>query len=515
MPEKADAPAAAESAKPSGPQARAELHAARKAAKALRMAKSPGPGAYSPANASTLKATGKPTSSFTSKTKRLVESLSASAAGDPGSYDPYTLKDLASTSKKSFAKSFRSGSGGFGTRDKRELQIQLTGENTPGAGAYNGGDMMRNGMKGALAAMDTGEKMPSSAFKSKSKKDVSYHDEKVPGAGAYSPAWSAIEPVAHNPANGMKAKGQRFEKVKQVTGDMVGPGAYESHHERSLASDLKKSVSMASRANPGFGCLMPAHELPFLDDVQDAQDMPGPGAYESNKSTLNSRPGSGHASAFKSQTKRMVEGLGAAATGDPGSYDPYTNMELAKTSKKSFGRSNRAGMGDFGTRDKRELRLEVMGEKTPGPGAYNGDLMMKNGMKANLSAFDTSEKYPSSAFQSKSKKDVSYHDEKVPGPGQYAPKFDLVQPKLSQNPAHSMKAKGNRFKKNDAFERAQASEPGPGAYETEILRTGGRSALSAYDTGEMMPSAAFASDTIRGMPWPDASTGKVAAAAAS
>jgi len=138
------------------------------------MAKSPGPGAYSPANASTLKATGKPTSSFTSKTKRLVESLAASAAGDPGSYDPYTLKDLASTSKKSFAKSFRSGSGGFGTRDKRELQIQLTGENTPGAGAYNGGDMMRNGMKGALSAMDTGEKMPSSAFKSKSKKDVSY-----------------------------------------------------------------------------------------------------------------------------------------------------------------------------------------------------------------------------------------------------------------------------------------------------------------------------------------------------
>ena len=177
------------------------------------MAKSPGPGAYSPANASTLKATGKPTSSFTSKTKRLVESLGASAAGDPGSYDPYTLKDLASTSKKSFAKSFRSGSGGFGTRDKRELQIQLTGENTPGAGAYNGGDMMRNGMKGALAAMDTGEKMPSSAFKSKSAQREKSEDNKVPGAGAYSPSFTAIEKKPSNPANSMKAKASRFGKA--------------------------------------------------------------------------------------------------------------------------------------------------------------------------------------------------------------------------------------------------------------------------------------------------------------
>ena len=54
----------------------------------------------------------------------------------------------------------------------------------------------------------------------------------------------------------------------------------------------------------------------------------------------------------------------------------------------------------------------------------------------------------------------------------------------------------------EELERAQATEPGPGAYETEILRTGGRSALSAYDTGEMMPSAAFASDAIRDLPWP-------------
>jgi len=478
---------------------------ARKKSKDMRRSKSPGPGAYNPSFGS-KKGASMPTSSFTSKSKRMVEALGAVEAGDPGSYDPYTLQDLATTSKKSFAKSNRSGSGAFGTRNHRELQIETLGEKTPGPGQYDSDAMMRNGKKAALSALDSGEKMPSSAFKSKSAKDVKQQNEHVPGAGAYSPAWTSVEPAPTNPSRHMKAHGQRFESVKQVTDPMVGPGAYESHTEGSLANAVKKSVSKASRANPGFGTLMPAHELPFLDEVQDAQDMPGPGAYENAKSTLNTRDGSGHRSAFKSTSKRMVEGLGAIETGDPGSYDPYTNTELAATSKKSFGRSNRAGMGDFGTRDQRELRIDVMGEKTPGPGAYNGDVMMKDGKKANLSALDSGEKMPSSAFKSKSAKDVKQHNEHVPGAGAYTPQFNAIQPALAQNPAHSMKAKGNRFKSGDSFERAQADEPGPGAYETEILRTGGRSALSAYDTGEMMPSAAFASDAIRDLPWPSGNT---------
>jgi len=514
MPEEAaKVSATGDGGKPSGPQARMEAHLAKKKSKDMRRSKSPGPGAYSPAFA-TKKDLGKPSSAFTSKSKRMVEGLGASQSGDPGSYDPYTLQELATTSKKSFGKSFRSGSGGFGTRDQRELQIEVMGEKTPGPGAYNGGDMTRAGRKAALAAMDTGEKMPSSAFKSKTAKDVKQHNEMVPGAGAYSPAWTSIEPAPSNPSMHMKAHGQRFESIKQVTDPMVGPGAYESQKEGSMAELVKKSVSKASRANPGFGTLMPAHELPFLDEVQDAQDMPGPGAYENAKSTLNTRDGAGHASAFKSTSKRMVEGLGASQSGDPGSYDPYTSMELATTSKKSFGRSNRAGMGDFGTRDQRELQIEVMGEKTPGPGAYNGGDMLKNGMKAALSAMDTGEKMPSSAFKSKTSKDVKQHNEMVPGAGAYTPQFSATQPTLAQNPAHSMKAKGKRFQGADSFERAQAGEPGPGAYETEILRTGGRSALSAYDTGEMMPSAAFASDAIRDLPWPSTSKNGAAPTAA-
>ena len=68
---------------------------------------------------------------------------------------------------------------------------------------------------------------------------------------------------------------------------MVGPGSYESHLEGSLQVSVSKAVSKASRANPGFGTLTLAHDLPFVDAVQDAMDDPGPGAYEAPKSTLN------------------------------------------------------------------------------------------------------------------------------------------------------------------------------------------------------------------------------------
>lgn len=195
--------------------------------------------------------------------------------------------------------------------------------------------------------------------------------------------------------------------------------------------------------------------------------------------------------------------LSAAESGDPGSYDPFTTTDLASTSKKSFGRSNRAGMGDFGGTEKRELSIVIMGEATPGPGAYNGDTMLRSGKKAALSAMDTGEKMPSSSFKSTSSKTHKYPNQHVPGAGAYAPNHDFVMDSsMKQNSGAGMRGQGARFKGADSWERTQALEPGPGAYETEILRTGGKSNLSAWDTGELMPSASFASDTIRDMPWP-------------
>jgi len=293
--------------------------------------------------------------------------------------------------------------------------------------------------------------------------------------------------------------------IKQVTDAMVGPGAYESHLERSIQVSTSKAVSKASRANPGFGTLTLAHDLPFLDAVQDAMDDPGPGAYENNKSTLLST-GGGHKSAFKSGTNRGVAALGAAESGDPGSYDPYTVTDLASTSKKSFGKSNRSGQGDFGGKEKRELNIELMGEATPGPGAYNGDKMLRSGKSGELSALDTGERMPMSSFKSTSAQREKATNQHVPGAGAYTPNHAFVQDsRMAANSGAGMRGKGPRFVGANKLERDQSSEPGPGAYETEILRTGGKSALSAWDTGELMPAAAFASDTIREMPWPSTS----------
>ena len=486
-----------------GPEARIAAHAAKKKSKDNRRAGSPGPGAYSP-QLSTLKKGGTQAgSSFKSATKRGVDrNLGAQESGDPGSYDPYTLKELASTSKKSFAKSNRSGQGDFGGKAKRELNIEIMGEATPGPGAYTGDKMLRSGKKAALAAMDTGEMMPSSAFKSTTSKAMPYPNLHVPGAGAYTPMMTAIEPAPANPAMQMRAKGKRFESIKQVTDDTVGPGSYESHLEDSLQVSVAKAASKASRANPGFGTLTLAHDLPFLDAVQDAMDDPGPGAYENNKSTLNTSS-SGARSSFKSGSQRGLKELSAQESGDPGSYDPYTSTDLASTSKKSFGKSNRVGMGNFGGMDKRELKVEVMGESTPGPGAYNGDVMMRNGKVAALAALDTGEKMPMSSFKSTTAKDIPYENLHVPGPGAYSAKFEhLMDSRMMSNSGASMRGKGARFQGAGKLARDQDAEPGPGAYETEILRTGGRSNLSAWDTGELMPSAAFASDSIREMPWP-------------
>merc|ERR1719424_2292173 len=208
----------------------------------------------------------------------------------------------------------------------------------------------------------------------------------------------------------------------------------------------------------------------------------------------------GHSSAFKSGSQRGLKELGAMDMGDPGAYDPYTHGDLATTSKKSFGRSNRAGMGDFGGTEKRELSIEVMGESTPGPGAYNGDAMLRNGKKAALSAFDTGERMPSSSFKSTSVQREKQQNLHVPGAGAYTPQWTAIE-KSALNPANGMRSKGPRFSSADAWERAQKTEPGPGAYEIEYLRSGSKSSVSGVVGASQAKEVAFGTDSLRELPW--------------
>ena len=142
-----------------------------------------------------------------------------------------------------------------------------------------------------------------------------------------------------------------------------------------------------------------------------------------------------------------------------------------------------------------------MGEATPGPGAYSGDKMLRSGKRGELSALDTGERMPMSSFKSTSAQRAKTPNQHVPGAGAYTPAYSAIE-RNARNPANGMRAKGARFKGADTWERAQATEPGPGAYEIEFLRTGSKSSLSAvsqltHSKGE----TAFGTESLRELPW--------------
>ena len=233
--------------KHANPSVRAQEHAEKKRQFEARKVGTPGPGSYSPArpaSASSKKTSSAgSTASFASKSKRSDFTKVQEGQGDPGAYDPALIKNLAATSKKSASRNNRAGSGSFGSQQQRKIAIEIMGEATPGPGAYNGGDMLRSGKKAALSAFDTGEKMPSSSFHSKSAQREKQQNLHVPGAGAYTPNWSACEKNMLNSANGMKSRGPRFSGAdtwERAQRTEPGPGAYEIEY---LRSGSKSSVS--------------------------------------------------------------------------------------------------------------------------------------------------------------------------------------------------------------------------------------------------------------------------------
>ena len=270
----------------------------------------------------------------------------------------------------------------------------------------------------------------------------------------------------------------------------LGPGSRNPADRLKEHADKKRQFEARKAYTPGPGAYTP---------IKPNQTLNGNSSSNKTKGSL------GGSSSFASKTKRMnvTNSSGSIdASGDPGSYDPYTLKELAVTSKKSASKSMKAGAGSFGTRNGRRLNIELQGESTPGPGAYNGGAMMRSGKKAHLAALDSGEKMPSSSFKSKTVQRAKAHNEHVPGAGAYTPNHNPTQKTLAQNPAHSMKAKGKRFTQADSWERAQATEPGPGAYEIEYLRSGAKSSVAAPSRGTNGPKEiAFQSDALRELPW--------------
>ena len=214
---------------------------------------------------------------------------------------------------------------------------------------------------------------------------------------------------------------------------------------------------------------------------------PGPGSYQVRSDMAR---GGKESSAFKSGTNRLASE--ELEQGDPGAYDPHAHSDLAQTTKTSFGRSNQAGVGGFGSKSSRDAKLGVAsggGKDTPGPGSY----------KPKTAQSDTRQKMPSSAFRSSSTQRMKGHSEEVPGVGSYNPSLSAVEPSVG-NGAAGMRGTETRFKTEAS---STDDHLGPGAYDPATVASGmsatvkGNTKANASSGG----SAAFASDVTRDLPY--------------
>ncbi|KAL1498463.1 hypothetical protein AB1Y20_013788 [Prymnesium parvum] len=430
----------------------------------------PGPGSYSWSRSS-LNATNGHQSLFRSESHRLPSDEVES--GDPGAYDPHTYMSMGTTASRSFCRSGKAGRGGFGGSSAREMKMNLFGEGTPGPGQYDG----------KIPQQDSQRNSPSSAFRSSSPQRARPRGADTPGVGSYNPKPSWVEPSVVNASTGMSGHSRRFTEQKSETDADVGPGSYETHLNGSLSASIASRVSRASRSNAGFGTKSEGRGMPQAK----ALDVPGPGSYSWSRSSLNAT--NGHQSLFRSESHRLPSD--EVESGDPGAYDPHTYMSMGTTASRSFCRSGKAGRGGFGGSSAREMKMNLFGEGTPGPGQYDGRLPQDRNQMS----------LPSSAFRSRAAQRAQLRNTGTPGVGSYHPNSSALEPSVV-NAATGMRGHSRRFIEQKSETDAGV---GPGAYDPDMTVNGSNATLSGQiaqraKTGRS-GSAVFASDSVRVMPY--------------
>ena len=212
----------------------------------------PGPSAYNPEVAASKKTFNTKSKSGASAFGTLEKlgynakdgrNLVISTSGDPGAYTPNEKRELAYDAKKTFQAAYKNGKGAFGSTPssmtKREMQMDLLGGNddiTPGPDTYNV-DQATATDKIAMAAMSGKEKMPSSSFRSASRKGLKTAHSDQPGPGAYSPdpdaTYDAL-PGASMKSNLISKTGRDHylgamdisATMQNATSPITGPGSY-------------------------------------------------------------------------------------------------------------------------------------------------------------------------------------------------------------------------------------------------------------------------------------------------
>jgi hypothetical protein len=167
------------------------------------------------------------------------------------------------------------------------------------------------------------------------------------------------------------------------------------------------------------------------------------GEYEigRSKKPVNRKP----TAAFKDGMKK---GLELEQQGDPGAYDPYMNSDIVATSSFTHNKTQKP----FQATSTRDLAMQLYGEDSPGPGAYQA----AESAKKQYAAVDPN----ISVFRSGSLQRPK-DDTPVPGAGTYSPNMASVYANKRDSGA-SLRSAGGRFRVEQSM-----TEPGvgPGSYE--------------------------------------------------
>ena len=427
-------------------------------------------GAFAKAN----QVTGKSSAAFASKSTQR-SSMAAPNAADgpaPGAYDAGSARSMGAT--KTFNKSLRDGTGGFGSAAQRGNDLGPKNADAPGPGEYTYDATPRT----------KASSKPSAAFASTVKKDVQVQRGAASSGldyDAYANDGMGAKSLKsfNKSSGGTMGTSQRF---KADVKDAPGPGEYSDARPGAFEKSFTKSGAM----NAGFGGT--GARTTWLDQAANsaasnaASHLSYDGALAQTGAFAKANQVTGKSSAAfasKSTQRSSMAAPNAADGPAPGAYDAGSARSMGAT--KTFNKSLRDGTGGFGSAAQRGNDLGPKNADAPGPGEYTYDATPRT--KASSK--------PSAAFASTVKKDVQVQR------GAASSGLDYDAYANDGMGAKSLKS-FNRHVGTGSFGPRAARKtheiketPGPGDY------TGAEASMEAQKSKSKNVSGAFASTTLR------------------